>query len=68
MQKQGESVADYVAELRRLSEHCAFSDLNAMLRDQLVCGVHNSRTQKTLGRICSHIQEGFRIDASSRNS
>ena len=47
-QKQGESVTDYVAELRRISEHCNFSDLETMLRDQLVCGVQDSRTQKKL--------------------
>ena len=48
VQKQGESVADYVAELRRISEHCNFSSLETMLRDQLVCGVRDSRIQKKL--------------------
>ena len=49
VQKQGESVADrYVAELRRLSEHCGFQDLENMLRDRLVCGVRDTRIQKKL--------------------
>ncbi len=39
-QKSNQSISNYVAELRRLSLHCAFGDqLDAMLRDRLVCGV-----------------------------
>lgn len=38
-QNQGESIADYVAELRRLSDYCQFTDLDDRLRDRLVCGV-----------------------------
>ena len=48
VQKQGESVVDYVSELRRLSEHCGFQDLENMLRDRLVCGVRDARIQKKL--------------------
>ena len=50
VQKEGESIADYVAELRRLSEHCGFkeSTLDDMLRDRLVCGVKDTRIQKKL--------------------
>ena len=34
---------------RRLSEHCNFGDaLQDMLRDRLVCGVHDQRTQRRL--------------------
>ena len=45
----GESVAAFVAELKRLSEHCAFGDaLQDMLRDRLVCGIHDQRTQRRL--------------------
>ena len=37
-----ESVADYVAALRRLAEHCALGNmLDEMLRDRLVCGINN---------------------------
>ena len=48
-QKDGESIAEFVAELRRLSEHCRFDDtLDAMLRDRVVCGVRDVRVQRTL--------------------
>ena len=42
-QEPGESIADYVAELRRLSTHCNFeaAQLEEALRDRLVCGLRN---------------------------
>lgn len=41
-QKPHQSISDYIAELRRLSVHCAFGDqLTAMLRDRIVCGILN---------------------------
>ena len=44
-----ESIADYVAALRRLAEHCAFGNmLDEMLRDRVVCGINNSAIQKRL--------------------
>ena len=44
-----ESVADYVAALRRLAEHCGFNNmLEEMLRDRVVCGINNSAIQKRL--------------------
>ena len=47
--KQGESVATFVAELKRLSEHCGFADtLSDMLRDRLVCGINDKRLQRRL--------------------
>ena len=47
--KQGESITMYVAELRRLAEHCNYRDsLNDMLRDRLVCGVNDQRVQRRL--------------------
>ena len=46
---RGESVSAYVAELRKLSEHCNFGEtLNDMLRDRLVCGINDSRVQRRL--------------------
>ena len=43
---QGEDVSTYVAELRKLSEHCNFGTaLNDMLRDRLVCGIADQRIQ-----------------------
>ena len=45
----GESVSAFVAELRKLSEHCAFgTTLNDMLRDRLVCGISDQRIQRRL--------------------
>ena len=45
----GQSVADFVAELRQLSEDCEFGDtLNTMLRDRLVCGIADTQIQKRL--------------------
>ena len=39
-QKDGESILVYVAELRKLSEHCDFkANLNDALRDRSVCGI-----------------------------
>jgi len=41
---EDEGVAAYVAELRKLTEHCNFGDtLPEMLRDRLVCGINNKK-------------------------
>ena len=48
-QASGESVAEYVAELRRLATHCQFGNyLDEALRDRLVCGIRNTGIQKRL--------------------
>ena len=48
-QLSGESISNYVAELKKLSEHCAFGDsLKDSLRDRLVCGMRNENIQKKL--------------------
>ena len=48
-QKEGESVAEYVAELKRLLTHCQFEAyLDDALRDHLVCGLWKESTQKQL--------------------
>ena len=45
----GESVANYVAKLRRLAEYCEFGDsLSDLLRDRLVVGVQDERIQRRL--------------------
>ena len=49
--KREESISDYVSELRRLAEHCGFKDaetLEEMLRDHIVCGIHDIRLQRRL--------------------
>ena len=44
-----EIVAEYVAGLHKLAEHCNFGDtLDNMLRDRLVCGIANTAVQKRL--------------------
>ncbi|XP_041379597.1 uncharacterized protein K02A2.6-like [Gigantopelta aegis] len=40
--KEGKSIANFVAHLRELLEHCQFGDtLNDMLRDRLICGCYS---------------------------
>ena len=46
--RENESVAEYVAQLRHLSRHCNFRDLNDNIRDRIVCGVNNSQIQQKL--------------------
>ena len=49
IQKSHESISVFVAELKKLSEHCNSGDnLDQMLRDRLVCGVADERWQKRL--------------------
>ena len=49
VRQSGESVSTYVAELRRLSQHCEFgASLDDMLRDRLVCGISDNRIQRRL--------------------
>ena len=47
--KPEESVSEYIAELRRLSEHCNFgNNLDSSLRDRIVCGINDPAIQKKL--------------------
>ena len=48
-QKTGESIADYLAALRRLASRCKFGTfLTEALRDKLVCGMQSDNIQKVL--------------------
>ncbi|KAL5487308.1 hypothetical protein EMCRGX_G019895 [Ephydatia muelleri] len=48
-QAVGESIAEYVAELRRLAMNCKFGAyLDEAMRDRLVCGLRDEDTQKKL--------------------
>ena len=48
-QKANESVQEYLAELRKLAQHCAFGEfLNDALRDRFVCGLHSQAALKRL--------------------
>ena len=47
--KTSESIANYVASLRQLTEHCGFEQrVNEMIRDRLVCGVNHKKIQQRL--------------------
>ena len=47
--KAGETVSQYMAELRRFSQYCEYGNsLDNMLRDRLVCGINHDRTQQRL--------------------
>jgi hypothetical protein len=46
VQKEGESVAEFVAALRKTTEYCEFGTiLDDLLRDRLVCGVLDKKVQ-----------------------
>lgn len=48
-QLEGESIAQFVAVLKRLSEHCEFgATLNDTIRDRFVCGLRSETIQKRL--------------------
>lgn len=47
-QRKDESVAGFVSELRKLSEHCNYLELDNILRDRIVCGVVDKSLQKQL--------------------
>ena len=44
--RQGETVSEFVAALRKLTEYCQFGDtLSDMLWDRLVCGINDQKLQ-----------------------
>lgn len=47
-QHEGETIPDYLAALRKLSQNCNFKALDEMLRDRLVCGMRDVNLQKKL--------------------
>ncbi|XP_077861637.1 uncharacterized protein LOC144342207 [Saccoglossus kowalevskii] len=49
VRKPGQSVAEFVADLRHIAEHCDYgATLQEMLRDRLVCGIQDDRIQRRL--------------------
>ena len=49
IQMPGETITEFVAELRRLAVHCEFGAyLSESLRDRLVCGLSNEAVQRRL--------------------
>ena len=48
-QREGETVTQYIAEVRKLAEFCSFgTNLNDSLRDRFVCGLKAENIQKRL--------------------
>ncbi|KAL1472089.1 hypothetical protein MTO96_039541 [Rhipicephalus appendiculatus] len=48
-QQEGESVREYIADLRRLTKNCNFGDsLNRILRDRIVCGIRDDDARRCL--------------------
>ncbi|XP_077550655.1 uncharacterized protein LOC144163846 [Haemaphysalis longicornis] len=46
---EGESVSNFMAALKSLSEHCNFgTEIGNMLRDRIVCGINNADVQTRL--------------------
>ena len=49
VRKQDKSIADYMAELRIMTEFCEYGGtLEDMLRDRLVCGINDQKLQQRL--------------------
>ena len=49
VQKAGESMADFIADLHRLTIHCEFEDfLDQALPDRFVCGLKSEAIEKRL--------------------
>lgn len=58
MQEEGETVAAYMAALRRLADKCEYgTHLSQALRDRLVCGL---RDEEVANHGCSDIGKGLR--------
>jgi len=47
-QNQGETVSQFLAELRHLATHCKFKDLDERLRDQFVFGLLSESATKPI--------------------
>ena len=75
-QKSSESIADYLACLRRMASRCKFvSFLSEALRDRLVCGMASENTQKVLLTKATltlekaiEISQGMEVAANSQRS
>ena len=70
IQKADESVGDFVAQLRRLSEHCNYGNtLELMLRDRLVCGCKDRRLQcKLLAEPDLTFKKAFKLAAAMESA
>ena len=65
-QRSIESIATFVAELRKLAEYCNFqATLDDMWRDRLVCGVTDGRFQETAEKGAQQLQQQQRPQLST---
>ena len=49
VRKTNETISQFLAELRKLTEHCAYgTTIDEMIRDRLVCGVGDKKIQQKL--------------------
>jgi hypothetical protein len=73
-QEPSESIAEYVAALRKLSTFCKFgAQLDDALRDRLVCGVHSEPLQKYLLSVKdltfqAALDKALSMEAAERNT
>ena len=73
-QQCGETVADYLADLRKLAIHCEFSEfLEDALCDRLVCGLKDEAMQRRLlGEADLSLKKAFEItqamEAAAKNA
>lgn len=44
-QKEGETINQYIAALRKATAYCEFKDLDKLLLDQIICGVRDINLQ-----------------------
>ncbi|UYV71203.1 K02A2.6-like [Cordylochernes scorpioides] len=74
IQKETESVSEYLVEIKRLASTCGFGEfLKESLRDKLVCGLRNAKIQR---RILSEgdvplarvIEIAFSMEAAEKNT
>ena len=69
MQQVNESVADYIATLRKMAKDCNFGDyLDTALRDQLVCGMKDAKCQRELLSKCDLTLESALQQAKAREA
>ena len=48
MRQEGQSVASYIAELRKMNKFCKFAYLDEQIKDRIACGIHNTGIQGIL--------------------
>ena len=57
VRREGETISQFIASLRKLSEYCNFGEsLDEMLRDRIVCGCNDKRLQ------CKLLAEGSQAE------